>query len=116
MTEDRATSLEHRLDAVISGLHKREINDVEMKGELKLLRQSMQSMEAQFVLINQMTGIRIQKLEEADVVLTKKIDDQDTAIDALKTQATKAALVYNMLGVVALAVFNYVWYILTGKS
>lgn len=115
MTEDRANNIEHRLDQVINGLHKRELSDTELKGEMKLLRQAMQSMEAQYVLVNQATNIRVQKLEEADAVLHKRIDVQDSALDALKQQATKAAVFFNFIGVVALALFNYVWYLVTGK-
>lgn len=107
--------IDQKLDAIINGLHKRELSEAEIKGEMKLLRQAMQSMEAQYVLVNQATNIRVQKLEEADTVLHKRIDVQDSALDALKQQATKAAVFFNFIGVVALALFNYVWYLVTGK-
>lgn len=107
--------IDQKLDTIINGLHKRELREAEIKGEMKLLRQAMQSMEAQYVLVNQATNIRVQKLEEADAVLHKRIDVQDSALDALKQQATKAAVFFNFIGVVALALFNYVWYLVTGK-
>lgn len=93
--------LEQRLDALIDGLHKQNISSVEIHGELKLLKQQLQSAEVQRSLENQSTNIRLQKLEQADQHQTAQMDD-------MKKQINRAGGAFTVISVLGMAVVGFV--------
>ena len=99
MTQDDQRN--DRLDQVIEGLHKNNLGQSELLGEIKLMKQKMESLENMNALKAQVQDMQNKRMEES-------IKTLEMGQDVLKIQIVKAQGMFAVIAVVITFLMSFV--------